>query len=92
MATGQVQPETRCVIQEPGNLRKKNQITLPKSVAGALRVRPGDRVLFVVDDAEPGAVRLYRMPKSFAGIAPHAYGGETSSAAYVRSEREAWEE
>ena len=92
MGTGQTNRERRPVVQEAGDLRKKNQITLPKAIAEALGVGPGDRVLFVVEEDEPGEAHLYRMPKSFAGIAPHAYGGDVSSAAYVQTEREAWEE
>lgn len=92
MATQGANQSRRPLIQESGDLRKKNQITLPKSIANVLGVGPGDRVLFVVEEDQPGAVRLYPMPKSFAGVAPHAYGGELSSAAYVRAEREAWEE
>jgi AbrB family looped-hinge helix DNA binding protein len=80
------------LILEAGSLRRKNQITVPKSVAEALGVQPGDRLLFVVEEGEPGEARIYVMPRSFAGIAPHSYGGETESVEYVRSEREAWEE
>jgi hypothetical protein len=92
VATEQANRGKRPIVQEAGDLRKKNQITLPRAVAEALEVGPGDRILFVVEEDEPGEAHLYRMPKSFAGIAPHAYGGDVSSAAYVRTEREAWGE
>jgi AbrB family looped-hinge helix DNA binding protein len=84
--------ETRSIVREPGDLRKKNQITLPKAVADALGVRQGDRLLFVVEEGEPGEAHLYRMPRSFAGIAPHAFGGLARGGAYVQAEREAWDE
>jgi bifunctional DNA-binding transcriptional regulator/antitoxin component of YhaV-PrlF toxin-antitoxin module len=92
MTTERADRERRPIVQEAGDLRKKNQITLPRAVATALGVGPGDRVMFVVEEGEPGEAHLYRMPRSFAGIAPHAYGGDTSSEVYVRAEREAWEE
>ena len=92
MTTEQANRRGRPIVQEVGDLRKKNQITLPSSVANALEVGPGDRVVFVVEEDEPGEAHLYRMPRSFAGIAPHAYGGDASSAHFVQEEREAWEE
>lgn len=92
MAAERQRSVRRAIIQEPGDLRRKNQITMPKSIAAALGVGPGDRLLFVVEADEPGEAHLYRMPRSFAGTAPHAYGGDTGSAAHVRAEREAWEE
>jgi AbrB family looped-hinge helix DNA binding protein len=92
VASERANPRGKPTIQEPGDLRKKNQITLPKAIADALGIGPGDRVLFVVEEGEPGEAPLYRMPKSFAGVAPHAYGGETSSVECVRTERTAWEE
>jgi AbrB family looped-hinge helix DNA binding protein len=85
-------PGRRPIALQQGELRKKNQITLPKTIADALGVGPGDRLLFVIEEDEPGQAHVYPMPKSFAGVAPHAYGGECSSAAYARTEREAWEE
>lgn len=84
--------ERRPVVQEAGDLRKKNQITLPRAIAEALGVGPGDRLMFVVEEGESGEAHLYRMPQSFAGVAPHAYGADTDSASYVRAERRAWEE
>lgn len=91
MAAKKVTPGSRPIVQEASDVRKKNQITLPRVVAQALGVAPGDHVLFVVEEEdEPGEAHLYRMPKRFAGVAPHAYGGETSSAAWVRAERDAW--
>lgn len=40
MATEQANLGTRPIIQEAGDLRKKNQITLPKPNADALGVGP----------------------------------------------------
>jgi AbrB family looped-hinge helix DNA binding protein len=80
------------LITETGDVRAKNQITIPKRIAQAVGVEPGDRLIFVIDKCQPDQVRLYRLPKSFAGIAPLAYGGAEDAVAYVRAEREAWEE
>ncbi len=92
MATDAADSRRQTAILAPGDLRKKNQITIPKSVTVALGLHPGDRVLFVVEEGESGGARLYRMPQSFAGAAPHAYGGRKSGVAYVNAERESWEE
>ncbi|HZS94110.1 MAG TPA: hypothetical protein VFA78_04890 [Chloroflexota bacterium] len=67
-------------------------MTVPSAIARALGLRAGDRILFVFDEREPGEAHIYRLPESFAGIAPHAYGGPQTSADYVRKEREGWEE
>jgi hypothetical protein len=37
-------------------------------------------------------MHVHRMRRSFAGIAPHAYGGTHDGATYIRAEREAWGE
>jgi AbrB family looped-hinge helix DNA binding protein len=91
-ALGGTEAVKRPLLQEEGEVRVKNQVTVPKQIATALGLHAGDRVLFVIHENEPGEVHLYRMPESFAGIAPDAYGGEGGSAAFIRSEREAWEE
>jgi len=80
------------VIQKQSDVRTKNQVTVPSAIARALGLRAGDRILFVFDEREPGEAHIYRLPESFAGIAPHAYGGPQTSADYVRKEREGWEE
>lgn len=80
------------IAEEEGELRSKNQITVPKRIVDALGLLPGDRLVFVVRKEEPDKVHLYRMPRSFAGIAPDAYGGPRAGSTFVRAEREAWEE
>jgi AbrB family looped-hinge helix DNA binding protein len=80
------------IVAKQSNLRPKNQVTLPKPVVSALNLQPGDRLVFVVREGEPDQMHVYRMPRSFAGIAPHAYGGTQDGAAYIRAEREAWGE
>ncbi len=79
-------------LQEEGEVRKKNQVTVPMPIATALGLRAGDRLLFVIHEHERGEAHLYRMPESFAGVAPHAYGGSRNSSDFMRAEREAWEE
>ena len=81
------------LVEEVAEVRHKNQVTIPKLVADALGLRPGDRLVFVVNEDARDAVHLYLMPKSFAGIAADdAYGGPEGGVAYVRAERQAWGE
>jgi AbrB family looped-hinge helix DNA binding protein len=80
------------LVEEEGDVRPKNQITIPKAVVQALGIHPGDRLVFVVNEGEQGQMHVYRVPPSFAGIAPHAYGGPQEGAKYVDDEREAWTE
>ncbi len=80
------------ILQEEGEVRKKNQVTVPKPIATALGLRAGDRLLFVIHEHERGEAHVYRMPESFAGVAPHAYGGSQNSVDFMRAEREAWGE
>lgn len=78
-------------INETSDLRPKNQITIPKSVARAMQLQPGDRLVFVVEDGDADHAHLYRMPRSFAGVAPCAYGGPNGAADYLAEERKDWE-
>jgi bifunctional DNA-binding transcriptional regulator/antitoxin component of YhaV-PrlF toxin-antitoxin module len=82
----------RTIVEEPAELRPKSQVTIPKAVVGALGLKTGDRLTFVIHEGEPNQLHVYRMPSSFAGVAPHAYGGTASSAEYIRDQRETWEE
>jgi AbrB family looped-hinge helix DNA binding protein len=56
-----------------GDLREKNQITVPKAIAEAAGLQAGDRILFVVDDADPSVVHLHRLPESYAGLLAGVY-------------------
>ena len=87
-----VRPRRKALVEEEGDIRPKNQVTLPKRIAEALGVSPGDGLVFVDDEDQTDELRVYCVPRSFAGIAPHAYGGPQSGTAYVRAERKAWEE
>lgn len=80
------------IIAEDGELRAKNQITIPRAVAQAMGLQPGDRLVFVVEKEGTGHAHVYRMPQSFAGIAPTAYGGPGGTARYLKAEREGWED
>lgn len=80
----------RPLVEEKGDLRPKNQLTVPRRVAEAMRLEPGDRLIFVVDEEGSSYARLYRMPKSLAGIAPDAYGGRGDAKGYLQAERATW--
>ncbi|MGI8824351.1 MAG: hypothetical protein ACR2JC_01665 [Chloroflexota bacterium] len=48
-------------------------------------------MLFVASEEDRDHIDVYRVPKSFAGIAPpDAYGGADSGRHYAQTEREAW--
>lgn len=89
-ATDGTPPAFWPLIEEEGDLRPKNQLTVPKRVAEAMGLEPGDRLIFVVDEEGSSHARLYRLPKSLAGIAPEAYGGREGAKAYLDAERESW--
>ena len=80
------------IVAKQSDLRPKNQVTIPQPVVAALGLQPGDRLVFVVREGERDQMHVYRRPRSFAGIAPHAYGGTEEGATYIRAEREAWGE
>lgn len=75
-------------------IRPKNQITLPAEIAERLGVHAGDRILFSLLEGEalPRAeVRPLR--RSYAGILRGVYGeNEEEIEAYIRGERESWDE
>jgi AbrB family looped-hinge helix DNA binding protein len=79
-------------IEVEGDLRGKNQITLPKQIVDALGVQPGDRFVFVLQDGELDVVHLYRLRESYAGCLAGVYGPPEQAHAYVRQEQEAWSE
>jgi bifunctional DNA-binding transcriptional regulator/antitoxin component of YhaV-PrlF toxin-antitoxin module len=75
-----------------GELRERNQLTLPKAVADALGARPGDRFMFYVPRGEPDAFIAVRIRDSYAGALRGLFGTPEETQAYVEGERQAWEE
>jgi bifunctional DNA-binding transcriptional regulator/antitoxin component of YhaV-PrlF toxin-antitoxin module len=72
-------------------LRPKNQITLPTEIARALKVAPGDRLLFSIDRANPETAVVRRVRDSYFGALAGAYGaGHDDRLEYVRTEQEGW--
>ena len=53
---------------------------------------PRDRLLFEIDPAEPGVVRLRVLPRDFAGSMTGVFGTTDETLAFVRGERDAWGE
>jgi hypothetical protein len=79
-------------VEVDARLRQKNQLTLPEPVARALDARLDDRLLFEIDPAEPGVVRLRVLPRDFAGSMTGVFGTTDETLAFVRGERDAWGE
>lgn len=73
-------------------LRDKNQITVPKRVVDVLGARPGDRFVWLVEDAARGVVRLHRLPASYASSLAGIYGPPGEVEEYLTAERETWGE
>ncbi|MDE2572440.1 MAG: AbrB/MazE/SpoVT family DNA-binding domain-containing protein [bacterium] len=75
-------------------IRPKNQITLPAEIAERLGVRAGDRILFsLLESEELPRVEVRPLRRSYAGILRGVYGEtEEEIEAYVRGERESWDE
>ncbi len=42
---------------EVGTVSTKGQVTIPKDIRGALRIRPGDKVLFDLEGGDRAVVR-----------------------------------
>jgi len=84
-------PAWRPPIEAEGELREKNQLTLPKTIVQALNLRPGDRlVLRVQDDDGTGRIVMYPLRASYAGALQGLYGTPDETAAYIRAEQDAW--
>lgn len=80
------------IIEAEGDLRAKNQITIPRVIAEAVGAHPGDRFLFVVHEGERDVFHVHRLRDSYAGVLEGVYGKSQEAFAYIESEREAWEE
>lgn len=78
------------LVTAEGDLRDKNQITLPKRVAEVLGVHAGDRLIFVVDARDPTVAHIHRLRDSYAGAVAGLYGTPEETKAYLQTEREAW--
>ncbi len=71
---------------------RRSSSALPDPVARALDARVDDRLLFEIDPAEPGVVRLRVLPRDFAGSMTGVFGTTDETLAFVRGERDAWGE
>ena len=79
------------VHEAEANLRPKNQVTLPEEIVERMGVRPGDRLIFSVNE-ESGAVSVRPLLRSYAGILNGVYGTHEEVQAYIDAERASWEE
>lgn len=82
----------RQLISEESELRQKNQITVPRQIARALGLEPGDRLLFEIREGAPSEMRVRRLRENYAGALSGVYGPPEEAARYLREEREAWAE
>ena len=82
--------DTNRLIVAEGDLREKNQITLPKPIVDALGFHPGDRLIFVADERNPTVVRVHLLPESYAGVLSGVYGTPDEARDFLQQEREAW--
>jgi AbrB family looped-hinge helix DNA binding protein len=73
------------------SLRRKNQLTLPESIAKRLGVQPGDRLVFETDDDEEH-VRIRPVRRSYAVALAGVYGTPEEVAAYLADERASWDD
>lgn len=73
-------------------LSERNQMVLPKEARAALGLKPGDRVLMVVDD---GDVRLLPAPADWAGyvrgLGKEAWQALGGGDRFLEAERSAWQ-
>jgi len=79
-------------VTAQGELREKNQITIPKPVIEATGLHPGEKVLFIVDPNDPNVVHMHRLRESYAGVLTGVYGIPEEAHAELRGEQEAWDE
>jgi len=77
-------------ISAEARLRRRFQLTLPESVAGALAAGPDDRLVFEADPSEPGIVHIRKARTTWAGALAGIFGTEDEFAAFVREERASW--
>lgn len=69
----------------------KNQVVVPKEVRRELGLRPGDQLVFDIQDGE---VLVLRRPNSYTefgiGLGKHVWKG-VDATDFVRKERSTWE-
>ncbi len=74
-----------------GKLTRKCQVTVPKEIRRALRLKPGDRVFFAV---EGGRAVLRPAPGSYAesirGLGKAAWRALGGGDRFLRAERDSW--
>ena len=75
-----------------GELREKNQITIPRQIVAATGFHPGDRVLFAVDPNDRNLVYMHRLPETYAGTLRGVFGTPVEAATYLEEEQGAWSE
>jgi bifunctional DNA-binding transcriptional regulator/antitoxin component of YhaV-PrlF toxin-antitoxin module len=82
----------RPAVEAEGELRDKNQITVPKAIVDAVGARPGDRFVFVIEDGDRDVFQVRRIRESYEGILAGVYGTPEDAQAYLRGEDAAWDE
>jgi AbrB family looped-hinge helix DNA binding protein len=76
-----------CKAMAEATLSSKNQIVIPREAREALQVRPGDKLLVVVQGQE---VIVLRKPESFSA-AIRGMGRRLYPKGYLKKERDRWE-
>jgi bifunctional DNA-binding transcriptional regulator/antitoxin component of YhaV-PrlF toxin-antitoxin module len=79
-------------IEIIGELRDKNQITVPRPIADAIGARSGDQFIFLYDSSRPDGFFVYRVRESYAGVLAGVYGTPQEIGEYLKDERQAWDE
>lgn len=79
-------------MAKSSRLTRKCQVTVPKEIRRALRLKEGDTVYFTI---EGGKAVLRPAPESFAkalrGLGKDAWRSLGGAERYLRSERDSWE-
>jgi AbrB family looped-hinge helix DNA binding protein len=86
-----VAPGRRARVDLVAEVRDKNQMTIPKDLAEALDLRPGDRLILKFDAEQPTGFFAYKLRASYAGVLAGVYGTPEEARAYLHEEHEAWE-
>lgn len=75
-------------------LRRKNQMTVPDTLAERLNLHPGDRLVLWVQEGVDGDLEIRARPlrTSYAGALRGVYGTAEESAKYLADERASWAE
>ena len=73
-------------------LGRKGQVVIPKEVREALGLREGDMLLVGVEGGRVVLVPPEEYARRTRGALRGVWGGKEEISAYIRKEREAWEE